>query len=457
MKKSFIFTFVMTILAGIIGAGFASGKEIVAFFGAAGYWAIPFLVIAGGLFFCCFYVFSWIGKFVKPKSISDLTSAVFGRAGMFVDFGFILSSFITLSSMLAGCDSIGTLIFGTGYNFCYISILTAIIVAVIVAVGLKYIYKITDFIMPVMLGMIFIVLMLHLFTKAPQQVAPENINFNFFSILIYSILYVSMNSFYNIFIIAKSSEYMDKKQIGKASTIASSILFFLILLLFISIMRGGNIVFLSDMPMINIAFGLGSPIGIIYSIVLWLAIFTTICISAYTIREWLGRAIKNKFMCSVIVLTLGFIFSRFGFANIVKIFYPIEGIFGLFFIIYLIVFYFKNKKIYEAKQNAIIDNYNLSQSKALDVTYKDFSKTETKIENSTQEKQKTENSKTKQKQSTSKKSVGTKQTQKKKTLQNKFEIDKDDINSIKIEHKKEGKVVTKKTSSGKVLVEKSKK
>lgn len=374
MKKSFIFTFVMTILAGIIGAGFASGKEIVSFFGAAGYWAIPFLVIVGGLFFCCFYIFSWIGKFVKPKSISDLTSAVFGRAGMFVDFGFILSSFITLSSMLAGCDSIGILIFGTGYNFCYISIITAIAVAVIVAIGLKFIYKITDFIMPVMLGMILIVLILHLFTQAPQEVSPERINFNFLSIFIYSILYVSMNSFYNIFIIAKSSEYMDKKQIGKASTIASSILFVLILLVFISILRGGDFVFMSDMPMINIANGLGTPIGIIYSIVLWFAIFTTICISAYTIVGWLGRAIKNKFMCSVIVLTLGFIFSRFGFANIVKIFYPIEGIFGLFFIIYLVVYYFKNKKVYMAKQNAIIENYNLAQSKTQEITYTDYSK-----------------------------------------------------------------------------------
>ena len=451
MKKSFIFTFVMTILAGIIGAGFASGKEIVEFFGKAGYWAIPFLVIAGGLFFCCFYIFSWIGKIVKPKSISDLTSAVFGRAGMFVDFGFILSSFITLSSMLAGCDSIGSLVFGSGYNFCYISILTAIIVAIIVAVGLKFIYKVTDFIMPVMLGMIFIVLILHLFTQAPQEVSPDNIKFNFIHVFIYSILYVSMNSFYNIFIIAKSSEYMDKKQIGKASTIASSILFVLILLVFISIMRGGNNVFVSDMPMINIASGLGAPIGIIYSIVLWLAIFTTICISAYTIREWLGRAIKNKFMCSVIVLTLGFIFSRFGFANIVRIFYPIEGIFGLFFIIYLVVYYFKNKKAYIAKQNAIIENYNLSQNKAQEITYKDYSKKETVLASPKAQKQSSAKSGAKQ-------SVqSAKQTPKKKPPQNKFEIDKDDIYSVKVEHKKDEKVVTKKTRSGKVLVEKSKK
>ena len=442
----------MTILAGIIGAGFAGGREIISFFGQkAGYWAIPFLVLAGGLFFCCFYVFSWIGKFLKPKSISDLTSAVFGKAGIFVDFGFILASFITLASMLAGCDSIGTIVFGSGYNFCYISIIVSIIVAVIVAIGLKYIYRVTDFILPVMLGMIFIVVLLHLFTQTPTEVSAENIQkFNFFTILIYSILYVGMNCFYNIFIIAKSSEYMNKKQIGKASIIASSILFLLILLILLSALRGGDAAFTSDMPMINVAFGLGTPIGVIYSIIFLLAIFTTICISAYTIVQWLSRAIKNKFVCSIVVLSLGFIFSRFGFTNIVNIFYPIEGAFGLFFIIYLVVFYFKNRKAFEAKQQAIIDNYNLSQSRAQEVSYKDYSKTEAVIETSKPAKQITQKSSAKPKQSGSKSTTAKKPPQSKAT-------DKDEINSIKVENKKDEKVVTKKTKSGKVLVEKSKK
>ena len=123
VKKSFVWTFVMAILGAIIGAGFASGKEIVSFFGKYGYWVIPFLVLAAILFFFCFYIFSNLGKDIKPKSISDITSKIFGKAGVFVDFSFILSTFITLASMLAGCDSIGGIMFGDGYSFCYISII----------------------------------------------------------------------------------------------------------------------------------------------------------------------------------------------------------------------------------------------------------------------------------------------------------------------------------------------
>ena len=45
----------------------------------------------------------------------------------------------------------------------------------------------------------------------------------------------------------------------------------------------------------------------------------------------------------MLTLGLGFVFSRFGFATIVEIFYPIEGIFGGVFILYSMEYYFKNR------------------------------------------------------------------------------------------------------------------
>ena len=364
MKKSFIFTFIMIILGAIIGAGFASGKEIVSFFGQYGYLAIPLLLLVAAIFFFFFYIFSKLGKMIRPQSISDITSAMFGRFGVVADFGFILSTFITLASMLAGSDSIGALIFHENYNFCYISILTAMLVAVIVFVGLKYIYKITNAILPIIILLVITILGIFLAGGNAQTVSESNIHFNLPSLLLSCILYASMNTFTNIFIIAKSSAYMDKKQIGLASAISSGIIFMLIALILFSILRGGDSIFLSDMPMVSIAFSIGNFWGIAYSILLWLAIFTTICIAAYTIVEWLNRFIKSKFLCSVIVLTLGFIFSRFGFSTIVSVFYPIEGVFGAIFIVYAIVYYYKNKRRYQAEQRAVLEKLKQMESSA---------------------------------------------------------------------------------------------
>ena len=338
----------MALVGAIIGAGFVSGKEVVSFFGAFGYMAIPFLIVVFGLFFFCFYVFAKLGKSLKPNSISGLTTAMFGKAGIFVDFAFILSTFITLSSMLAGCDSIGQIMFGAGYNFCYISIATAMIVTIIVFSGLKYIYKITNVILPVMLVLIFVVSFVFLFGTQNQSLAQGGVNVA--SAGLNSVLYVCMNTFSNIFIISKTSQFMSKKQIGTACAITASTLVVLISTILVTILHGGDAMLASDMPMLAVAKSVGGVFGIIYAVVLWLAIFTTICVAAYSIVQWLNSYIKNKFVCAVTTLTLAFIFSRFGFSTIVDIFYPLEGIFGAIFIGYSVVYYHKNKNRFLAKE-----------------------------------------------------------------------------------------------------------
>lgn len=362
MKKSFIFTFVMAIVGAIIGAGFVSGREIISFFGGYGYLSFLLLIPVAILFFLVFYIFVKLGKELKPKSISDLTFAMFGKAGVVVDFGFILSTFITLSSMLAGSDSIGQIMFGASYNFCYIGIITAMIVTVIVFCGLKYIYKITDAILPIMLVLIFVVALTFLISSPKQVVSQDKFNQNTFSAIFYMILYVFMNTFSNIFIIAKTSQYMNKRQTGIASALSSTLLTVFVGIILLTILHGGDSIFASDMPMLAAANAVSGVFGTVYSIVLWLAIFTTICLAAYTIVQWLNNYIKNRFLCAVITLTLAFIFSRFGFATIVDIFYPIEGIFGGVFIIYSVIFYFKNKKRFLANKIMLINSKNTAES-----------------------------------------------------------------------------------------------
>ncbi|MBQ0017253.1 MAG: hypothetical protein KBT30_01310, partial [Clostridiales bacterium] len=73
--------------------------------------------------------------------------------------------------------------------------------------------------------------------------------------------------------------------------------------------------------------------------------------------------INNKFTCTCIITIIGFILSRFGFSNIVEIFYPIKGAVGFVFLVACIVFLIrdnkKSKKIdYEKDSNIIENNQN---------------------------------------------------------------------------------------------------
>lgn len=343
MKKSFVFTFTMAIISAIVGAGFASGKEIFTFFAKYSFWGIPLVLICGLMFFWVFFMFSKIGQEIKPKSISDLTSKIFGKAGTMVDIAFVISSFITLSSMLAGADSAMQMTFGERYTFCYASIAICLASTVLVSFGLKHIYKMTDILIPTMLVFIMLVCGAFLFFGQHQSASPSNFSGHAFEMALSPLLYVAMNTFTNIFIIAKSGMYLDKKQTKKATILSAIMLTGMILLTLVCILLGGNDIILADMPMLKLAFSVNSFFGISYSVILFFAIFTTIIVSGYTIVAWLNNFVKSKFLCCAITMTVGFVFSRFGFSTIVSIFYPMEGIFGAIFIGYATAYYFKSK------------------------------------------------------------------------------------------------------------------
>ena len=435
----------MVVLGAIVGAGFASGREVVSFFGKYGYYGLFLIIPVFALFFFCFYIFSKLGKAIKPKSISDFTNAMFGRASVFVDCAFILATFITLSSMLAGSDSIGQITFGASYNFCYISVVTTMITTILVFYGIKYIYKITDAILPVILTIILATIFVFLIFIDKENVANVNLSNNGFEGIIYAILYVFMNTFSNIFIIGKSSIYMQKRHIKSASIISSLVLSIFIGLIIITVLSGGNEIFLSDMPMLMVANSIGGWFGYIYAFVLWLAIFTTICIASYTIVEWLNTYIKSKFMCAVVTLTLAFIFSRFGFAKIVDIFYPIEGIFGGLFIIYSIIFYFKNKAKFLAVERKNLVANSFAESKNLSQDSSKFNEMFLEIENL--DHQNLQNDKNKENQNLTKNNIKTSKNRQKNTKkrQNYSKNNKiEDLISIKITKQNNGIVKEKK-------------
>ena len=455
----------MIIMAAIIGAGFSSGKEIYSFFGQYGIWSIFMVLLSAILFFYVFYIFSKLGQITKPNSISDMTEKMFGKASVFVDMIFILCSFITLSSMLAGSDSIGVLIFGTNYNFCYISIITALITAVVVSVGLKYIYKITNILLPIII--VFVVTILTIFLiQNPSMSLSNTQNFRVFPSILSAVLYASMNSFTNIFIVAKTGENQKNKSIKIASLISSVALFLLICFILICSLLGGSEIYTSDMPMVSIAFSISSAMGVCYSVLLWLAIFTTLAVLAFTMVEWLNRFIKNKFVCSVIVLTLGFVFSRFGFSTIVDVFYPIDGAFGAIIIVYSIIYYYKNRKqlksISETLKNSDEKNITEQNQTEANENFADESPVGFDKISNNNDIEKSENKVVKNPKIIENKSMETKKDninnqskkQSKKEKSNSKDLNFDDsVYSIKIEKKQEKKVVTKKKKNGDVIKE----
>ena len=338
-----IFTFIMAILGAILGAGFASGKEIQTFFTNYGVIAYLLMVVACVLFAWTFYLFARIGKIVKPHSIADITRATLGKVSSVVDVLLMLSMFVTLSAMLGATDGLAQTVF-SGYSFPWASILLAVGIVLVLSGGKQSMFNTSKIIMPVIVVMIFASL-IAFFCVSPKEMSsvemiqPVSRQLKGF---MYAFLYVGLNTISESFIVARVSEKMNKKQSMIASIACALVVIVFAVLISVALTFAGNDVYASSLPMLKLSYLVGTGLGNAYAFVLLLAIFTTAVSTTYTMTSWLKQFVKNKFLSTNIIVAVGFFLSRFGFSNIVEIFYPLKGVLGIVLILAFSMFYFKH-------------------------------------------------------------------------------------------------------------------
>lgn len=344
-----VFMFVTAVLGAMMGAGFASGKEIQTFFTNYGALAYTLMIIAFLIFAWAFYIFARIGKIVKPHSISDITRASLGKASYGVDILLVLSMFVTFSAMLSAADSFAQTI-DPNYTFPWASVVMAILVVITLSGGKQSMFNASLVVMPMVVIMLFSVL-ISFFIGAPKENASiewlQSTGMQAKGIL-FAFLYAGLNTISESFIVARVSEKMNKKQAIVASVSCSLIILLFVFMISTALINAGDYVYNSSLPMLKLAYLTNTGLGNSYGLVLLMAIFTTSVSTTYTMTSWLKQFVKNKFLSTNIIVVIGFILSRFGFSNIVENLYPLKGVLGVALIVSFSWFYLshgKNKKL----------------------------------------------------------------------------------------------------------------
>ena len=130
----------------------------------------------------------------------------------------------------------------------------------------------------------------------------------------------------NLPIIIKGKRDKEEKINNKSSKIITAILINIIFLLLINI--DVNIKEL-QMPAVYAIYKIIPYMKNIYGITILISIFTTaISLGISFLQNITKRKKSYNFMASLICLT-GVIFSKIGFSNLINLFYPILGIFGI--------------------------------------------------------------------------------------------------------------------------------
>lgn len=323
-----IYKLAFTYVGAIVGAGFASGQEILRFFVVFGEYGVWGGIIACFLFILLGSVVVLVINKLNIKDYGQLLENIFPeKLAKIMDIIITLVLWLGLGVMLIGGADLLNEVYG--FNKVIVFLFLALLIGICLWQGEDGLLEANSLLIPVLiLSTIFVCL----FSLARPLlcILGNNHQFNLLpNWWIGSFLYVFYNMIIGIVIL--SSLKIDSKDLPiEGVVLGGLILGFLIIIMIKSLLLLSPRELSSQMPMLTLSFKIGSLIGKIYSISLMIALFTTALGNAFALCNRLNNRLNwsyQKILMAIILTTL--IFIPFNFSFLVKTLYPIEGYLGI--------------------------------------------------------------------------------------------------------------------------------
>lgn len=307
-----VFLLVMVIMGSFLGAGFASGKEIVTYFsvfGGASYFGVATCVI---VLFLLLLFFFWLSQ--KVDGLDGLIQEYFFGYGKTIKILFAVCILILVSAMFAGVESVGEVL---GLNKWLVLGLTAGAVFVCNYYGIRGISGINAIIVPLMMTIMLIVMCKSMaFEKVQVDVVP----------ILSGATYAFINMLtIGVFILEIGKNYSQKEGVW-ASILCSGIVGVLLFICNLGLMPTAMVGL--DMPFLKLATNCGNVIYFSSILTIWLAILTTLFSNVYVLDGYFSKIIAHKSKRLAVIILLSIIISQLGFDIIVKYMYLFIGLMG---------------------------------------------------------------------------------------------------------------------------------
>lgn len=334
---------VLVIMGTLIGAGFASGREIYLFFGKFGKLGIIGILISGILTGIIIYIAL---KIINKKDINNYNDFLekINIKNKYINL--LIKNIITIFLLISFYIMVAAFSAYINQNYeipIYISsIIFAVLTYIIFIKNIQGMIKVNEILVPFLL-----ILILYLGVKnIPYLVETKNVlenNINEKGFFLNSILYASYNSIMLIPVLVTMKKYINSKaQIKKISIISSALIIVLSLCIFGLLLRGKYYIQNVEMPLLNITMQFGKIYLYIYSFIIITSIFTTAISAGYSFLENVSKNKKQYKIILIFMSVTSVLVSNIGFSKLVEILYPLFGILGIVQIIFLVK---KNKEI----------------------------------------------------------------------------------------------------------------
>jgi uncharacterized membrane protein YkvI len=333
----------------IVGAGFASGQEILQYFTSFGMLGIAGAIVSTALFAYLGMTLTRIGSRMRTTSHKEAIYKISGRyLGIVVDYIIIFTLFGVGVVMVAGAGANLNQQFGVpsyiGSLFMVVLVFLTVLLNVDKVVGV--IGGLTPFlIVPIVLVVIYCLATLDTTFAVLDPIALD-VKTTLPNWFVSAINYVSFNIAVGASMALVMGGAEEDERIAKWGGFVGGLgLGILILLSHLAIFSKIEMAGTAELPMLAIINDISPILAIFMALVLYCMIFSTAVSMFYAFGARFVQIGTRGFNVFVFfTLVIGYALSFFGFTELVAYFYPLIGYLGLFLVAALIVASFKMPK-----------------------------------------------------------------------------------------------------------------
>ncbi|WP_223700559.1 YkvI family membrane protein [Sutcliffiella deserti] len=319
----------------IVGAGFATGKEIVQFYTQYGWIGFFSIIISGFLFIWLGTKMMLVAKRIKATSYKEFNEYLFGvSAGTVVNIFMLVILTCVGAVMLSGAGAVFEE--QLGWSFQLGVLITIVLSVAIISFGVKGLVGVNLIVVPVMIGFsLFIAinaLLDHGFSFMTLA-APDDAWKGWISPVIYVAFNLSMAQ---PVLVPLATEIDDEWVIKRGGFIGGLFLCLILLTCHISIASLPNFQAF-EIPMAEVVkISMVSFFGI-YIFVIYGEIFTSVVSDIFGLQRQLESMWKvPKYLVTIVLVSIIYMISQVGYGSLIEHLYPLFGYISIAFLILLV-------------------------------------------------------------------------------------------------------------------------
>ncbi|CAM2956661.1 hypothetical protein PASE110613_09475 [Paenibacillus sediminis] len=326
-----------TYIGTIVGAGFATGQEILQFFTQYGRWATITILVSTILFIWLGTKTMLLANTIKATSYESLNKHLFGeQAGKWISLFMLVVLIGVNSTMLAGAGSV----FMEHLNFHYQTglIITLVGSYFLLNRGIESILQMNSIVVPMMLALSVLIISNTIHMPNADRFIHLTTDSSLTATWAAPFMYTAFNLSMAQAVLVPIGSHTESRRVIRLGGIIGGIGIGFMLMaahFAMSPLMPGIMQF--EIPMGNIASMLGIVIQIVYVILIYLEIFTTFVADIYGVTLQLQPRISlSPKLIRIALLFICFFLSQFGFSSLLSILYPLFGLISMVWIVMLV-------------------------------------------------------------------------------------------------------------------------